>query len=160
MSEFVEGALVAGGFTLAGVFLTQVTNLLLEKRREEATYRVNLYDRRLAVHQQAFEWLMKLVEPLKKTWSEESEGEGRKELATLCKQADEWWNGNCLYLDPYSRDKMLTFITDAGLYAKWPSHEPPEGSVTKLYADAWLAVQEGIGVKHIDMKALPKEFQQ
>jgi hypothetical protein len=160
MSGFVQGALVAGGLTLAGVLLTQVTNLLLEKRREEASYRVNLYDRRLAVHQQAFGWLMKLVEPLKKTWDKASESEGRRQLATLCDDADEWWNANCLYLDPWSRDKMLTFIFEARLWANDPSHKPAEGSVAKLYRDAWFAVQKGIGMKHIDMKGLPKEFQE
>jgi hypothetical protein len=146
MSDFVQGALVAGGLTLAGVLLTQLTNLLLEKRREEASYRVNLYDKRLAVHQQAYEWLQRLhlavgdAAPVHTT-------EKAKQLADLSERAGRWWDASCLYLDPESREQFLRFAYEVGMYSR--GQGPP---VLDHWVKAVMAIERGIGMKHISTR--------
>lgn len=101
------------------------------KWEQEERYRVRLYGKRLDVHQQAFEWLCKAVEPLKRARSSDARQEDRDELAAICKDAQRWWDANCLYLDPSSRDKMHAFIWSAGRWAAAPS-DP----VWKTYPDS------------------------
>ncbi len=160
MSEAAQGALIGGGFVFAVSVANLVYNHLARGRERDEGYRLALYDKRLAVHQQAFEWLMKAGERLKRAQRQDAKQEDRDELADVCERADQWWNANCLYLDPISWGRMLTFIFETRLWAKDPTHEPPEGHPRKLHREAVSAVKEGIGLKHIDPKLLDKKFEQ
>jgi len=151
MSEFVQGALVAGSFALASAFATQMFSLLLEKRREDASYRVNLYDRRLAVHQQGYKWLMDLIEPLRGAMRTPAGDHEKRQLTELGLAARDWWDANCLYLDPASRVKLVDFIEDARSVGEGSL---PDGvDPIKRYRDALRAVEEGIGMKHVERAA-------
>jgi len=152
MSEFVQGALVAGGFTLAGVLLTQLTNLFLEKRREEASYRVNLYDRRLAVHQQAFEWIHKLNVDLNYARPGELDAAETKQLMETTRAARDWWNANALYLDPVSRSELVYFFNLCFAHGQGRPKTPVWEQMNK----ALEAVEKGIGMKHIEVREAPK----
>ena len=167
MSDVVAVALITGGFTLAGVVATQVFHVLRQRHELEERYRLGLYEKRLAVHQRGFGWLMELWKALKEAIEAGSLAEGKQKVAELCNQADEWWGANSLYLDPQSSKKMHAlflkgrFETDALIRdaRRWSKDTQtlPEDSVFKLYADAWSAVQKGIGMKHIDFTVVPED---
>jgi len=152
MSDFVQGALVAGGFTLVGVFLTQLTNLLLEKRREEVSYRVNLYDKRLAVHQQAFEWIHKLNVDLNYAKPGQLDAPETNQLVETTRAARDWWNANALYLDPVSRSELVYFFNLCFAYGQ----DRPKTPVWEQMNRAEKAVMKGIGMKHIEVREAPE----
>jgi len=152
VSEVVQGALIGVLAALGGAVISQLGALILEKRRELATYRVNLYAKRLEVHQEAYRRLFVLIEWLRATMKEPPDG-GRtfihQRLAFESGEARRWWDGNCLYLDDSSRALVVWFIEIALAVAN--QEELPEGTdPMKVYRDALGAIQEGIGMKHIE----------
>jgi hypothetical protein len=151
MSEFVQGALVAGGFALAGAFATQIFNLFLERRREDASYRINLYDRRLAVHQQAFEWIHKLNVDLNYAKPGQLDAAETEQLTDTTRAARDWWNASALYLDPVSRAKLVEFLNYCFEYGRDDRRKGGTGAnIWRLMSETLRAVEEGIGMKHIE----------
>jgi len=66
---------------------------------------------------------------------------------------DDWWTAYCLYLDPVSREKLRLLNLEVGMWVA--GHEtyltaPPE----TRFREAWIAVQKGIGLKHIDTRII------
>jgi hypothetical protein len=149
MSEFVQGALVAGGLTLAGVLLAQLTNVLLERRGEEASYRVTLYDKRLAVHQQAFGWAQRLGRMVFLASSEPPTRDQAEQVDHELRQLCAWLDANCLYLDPVSGRQMAHLLL---VCRKWAEAGTSRQEVSKQVEAAETAVVKGIGLKHIDFK--------
>jgi hypothetical protein len=122
---------------------------------QEERYRVGLYEKRLQVHQQAYKWLMDLIEPLREAMADHPhKDEGtytHSDLASKSFKAREWWDGNCLYLDDGSRLRVVDFIEEARSAAECESLRN-EAETMKLYRDALRAVEVGIGMKHLDVK--------
>jgi hypothetical protein len=147
MTGTVQGALIAGIAVLAGAFLTQIGNLLLEKRRELASYRLNLYDKRLAVHQQAFEWIHKLNVDLNYAKPGQVDADETKQLFTTTRAARDWWNANALYLDPESKSQLVYFFN---LCFEWARGGSKASEVFRQLSVAEKAVLKGIGMKHLD----------
>ena len=154
MSDVVLGALIGTLSALGGVLLTQLGGFLVEKRREVAAYRVNLYARRLEVHQEAYRWLLTLIEWLRNTMErppDESRSLFHQRLDYESKQARKWWDANCLYLDDSSRALVVQFIEIARAVAD--QEDLPEGTdPIRVYREALGAIQTGIGMKHIEEK--------
>jgi hypothetical protein len=147
MSETVQGALIAGIAGLTGILVTHVANLLLEKRRELASYRLNLYDKRLAVHQQAFEWIHKLNVELNYAKPGQVDADETKQLVTTTRAARDWWNANALYLDPESNSQLVYFFN---LCFEWARGGTKASEVFRQLTVAEKAVLKGIGMKHLD----------
>jgi hypothetical protein len=148
----VEVGVITAGAALGGVLVTQMFNLFLEQRRENAAYRVGLYAKRLEIHQEAFRWLMDLIEPA--AIAQKSPGGSSDHLAGVAKmyvEARKWWDSNCLYLDENSRESVIDFIELVHDLAE--GSVPPLRELTGKYRSALRAVQEGIGMKHLDVKA-------
>ncbi len=154
MSEFVQGALVAGGFALAGAFVTQMFSLLLERRREDATYRVNLYDKRLAVHQQGFEWTQK-IGGLAFVVDAGRDASTIEEFGREVTLFRDWWNANALYLDPLSLRELALLLP---LCAAWVRGDADKAAVSRQIEAAQGAIIRGIGLKHIDFARIRDEL--
>ena len=158
MSDTLLGALIGALAALGGGIATQIAGFVLEKRRELATYRTSLYEKRLIIHQEAYRWLMDLIEPLREAMKQhphESLARTHTPISQMkSSRAREWWDANCLYLDDASRAQLVYFIEAARAEA---ACEPlPSGlDPVRVYRDAPRAVQEGIGMKHLDVKERP-----
>ena len=152
MNDVVQGALIAALSALGGVLITQIGNVVIEKRRELASYRVNLYAKRLEVHQEAYRWLLTLIEWLRSTMEQPPDEIPRlfhQRLDYESKEARKWWDANCLYLDDSSRALVVRFIEIARAIAD--QEDLPEGTdPIRVYRDVLGAIQTGIGMKHIE----------
>ena len=91
-------------FGLVGVVvgsgLVLLYNLYRDRREREEKYRVMLYEKRLEAHQKAFCYIQKLNVALNTAQNDE-------DLWEVTREAREWWDSNCLYLDEYSRKDLL-----------------------------------------------------
>ena len=140
-------ALIGVGAALAGVVITQLANVLVEKRRELASYRVNLYAKRLEVHQRAFGWTYKLDVDLNASNPEVNASEAQQ-LTETTRSAREWWEGNALYLDPKSKAEFVYFLNLCLGYAR--DQLSPEENIWKQMRATQNAIVAGIGMKHIE----------
>jgi hypothetical protein len=122
---------------------------------QEERYRVGLYDKRLAVHQEAYRWLTQLIVTLRSVLRAEPEDANyaglKRQLSSESVHARAWWDGNCLYLDESSRSSVVSFIESCAAIAH-DEYTPEELDPIKLYLAALRATQEGIGMKHLDVK--------
>ena len=161
MSEAAQGALIGGAFAIGTLIVTLVYNgwslrqqlqarLKEQETEHEERYRADLYAKRLEVHQQAYKWLMRNIEhipgPFKIAKMPDSE---REQLGRFCKEARIWWDSNCFYLDESSRREFVDFLGTAEDVASEVVEWKEVGS---RYRSALRAVQEGIGMKHLDVK--------
>ena len=146
MSEVTQGALISGLSFLTGAIITLIGSLVLEKRRELASYRVNLYAKRLAVHQQAFEWTQKLAAIMSKDPSQD--GDARvMELNRQSLAVRDWWNSNALYLDAVSSGELAHLLP---LCQDWAERKANTEEVSQRIDRTLNAIVKGIGLKHID----------
>lgn len=152
MSESSIVAIVAIG--ASGVVSLATVGLHLWNANLERTdkYRLVLYEKRLDVHQQAYRWLMALIQPLQRAADLTTGDRALPDnfvLFKLYQDAREWWDGNCLYLDEVSRVRVIDFIELASEYLEAPP--PPERErLFPTYRIAITAVQEGLGMKHLE----------
>lgn len=123
------------------------------KLEQEERYRIGSFEKRLQVHQEAYNWLMQLMELLRNILKEDF-GENSLFHTTLQQRSHEvrrWWDANCLYLDEASRAAVVNFIemNREVAYGEW---EPSGLDPRRSYRDALRLVQEGIGMKHLPLK--------
>ncbi len=138
-------ALIGVAGIIVGVLITEVRNWLDRKQR----FRVMTFEKRLEAHQKAYYWCQKRNEVL--NISENAE------IHKTAREAREWWNANCLFLDAQSRSEMVGLLNLAHYYADdmkfgkevWPSLR------TTL-----KAIVRGIGVEYLpEMSQLPEELE-
>jgi hypothetical protein len=110
---------------LGGVAIAELFNWFRQKRSEEENYRLKLYDKRLAVHQQAFEWIQRLSVGLNDAKPGHLDAPETKQLIETALAAVDWWNGNALYLDPVSRSELPHFFGLCRAYAHGHTKTPP-----------------------------------
>jgi len=131
---------------------------LEEQRLEhEEKYRIALYDKRLAVHQRAYEWMQRLQLEYANAHlpglGEDRSIEARKRLQKIFGEARQWWTANCLYLDLDSRSTFIAF-TFQGLVDARKSDGSLDADKWKEVFGHWedtiKAIERGIGEKHID----------
>ena len=151
MSDTLAGALIGAGALLCGLVASQLANFLVEQRRELASYRVNLYAKRLEVHQEAYKWLMDIIEPAMKANLSPGGDPGILGLVdSLYVGARKWWDGNCLYLDDVSRIKVVDFLEAVRDISEGVVQDQPPLHV--MFRSALDAVVTGIGMKHLDVR--------
>jgi hypothetical protein len=132
---------------VVGSGLTAGFNYYRDRREREEKYRVMLYEKRLEAHQRAFYYIQKLNEVLNTAQNDE-------DIWKVTREAREWWDSNCLYLDEESRKEMIPAINYAAIYRQWmPEWETPL-RVWQQLEKTKKAVVSGIGMKHIEE---PKE---
>jgi len=152
MSETVAVALISASSALGGVLITQLFHWLMQRREQDERYRLALYDKRLAVHQQAFEWIHKLNVDLNFAKPGQFDAAETKQLVETTRAARDWWNGNALYLDPLSRSELVYFFNLCFSYAQ----DRPKTPVWEQMNKALEAVTRGIGMKHIEVREAPE----
>jgi hypothetical protein len=151
MSETVAVALISASSALGGVLITQLFHWLMQKREQEERYRLAIFDKTLAVHQQAYEWLQRLNLAVHNAQSVAT-GEQSKQLVDLAEAAGRWWDANCLYLDPESREQFLRFADEIGGHSI--GGKPP---VFEHWLEAVRAVELGIRREHINTKGFSRD---
>jgi len=138
---------------LGGVAIAELFNWFRQTRSQEESYRLKLYDKRLAVHQQAFEWIHKLNVDLNHAKPGQFEAAETKHLIDTTRAARDWWNGNALYLDPLSRSEIVYFFNLCFSYAQ----DRPNTPVWQQMNKALEAITRGIGMKHIEVREAPED---
>ena len=159
MSDVVLVGLITGAVGIAGLLLNvwtqhQERSHALErlKLEHQERYRSDLYAKRLEVHQRAYLWLMQLIEPVR--WVQDpklTSTDMKTQLKHSANRARDWWDTNCLYLDDESRSATADFISLAQALGR---DDPlvEEGKPIDAYLRALKSVQEGIGMKHLDVR--------
>jgi hypothetical protein len=147
MSDFVQGALVAGSFALAGAFATQVFNYFSQRTEREEQYRISLYPQRLAAYQQAVRRLVALQSVV--FHSPPLQRDVRDRFQHMFREADDWWAENCLSLDPKSAETLRRLILDVGAWAVWDK-PMSKGTPAEAFNEAWRTLLSGMGWKHVD----------
>ena len=89
---------------VVGSGLLLLYNYYRDHREREEKYRVMLYDKRLEAHQGAYYH----VEQLLFSFGYRLYGPPlTKDMRTLCREAEEFYDSNCLYLDEQSRGEIV-----------------------------------------------------
>jgi len=150
VNDVVLGALIGASSATGGAVIAQVGGFVLEKRRELASYRVNLYAKRLEVHQQAFEWTHRLNVDLNESKPGVLDAPETQRLNDTARSARAWWNGNALYLDPVSQSEFVYFLNLCFAYAR--DQLGPQEHIWKQMRVTQNVIVAGIGMKHIEEK--------
>lgn len=143
-------------FGLVGVVvgsgLVLLYNYYRDRREREEKYRVMLYEKRLEVHQKAFYYVQKLLDPL----NDYLNGYGYpndEKLAAIYREAKEFHHLNSLYLDEGSRTDMMRAIYSIEFY--FEGDEEIKDAFDQL-RKAREAIMSGIGMKHIEKLKKPQ----
>jgi hypothetical protein len=95
---FEVGMSICGA--LLGISITQYSNLQTSDHLRKLQNQSLLYDLRLKAHQQAYSLWRKILF-----------ADNQEEIALLVSQCQEWWDNNCLYLCPKSREAFFWAYT-------------------------------------------------
>lgn len=128
-----------------GIILSEGIHWLRDRRESKEKYRAMLYGKCLEAHQKAFYYIQKLNEVLNVAQSDE-------DIWKVTREAREWWDSNCLYLDEQSRREMIPAINYAAVYTQSRRNRngytlPP---VWEQLEKTKKAIVSGIGMKHIE----------
>jgi hypothetical protein len=143
-------AIVITGVVTLG---TSLLTFLSRKAEREERYRLQFYEKTLATYQDAFNWMMRLVDPIERA-RELSGPDGHlpdgflNALERVYSDAREWWDAHCLYLDEEPRASAFDFIEVAGAYVRGDL-TPSQDEIYSMRGTALRAIQEGIGKKHL-----------
>ena len=163
MNEIAQGALIGGGLALLGTIITLGFNRWSadqemkarereQERQLEERYRIGLYDKCLAVHQQAYAWMIALIEPLQRALELTTGDRDLPDNFPLYGQyaeARQWWFSNCLYLDEKSRACTIDLIENIGAFLRL-EERPSFDKVYAIYLEALGAIPAGLGMKHVE----------
>ncbi|HEY6170152.1 MAG TPA: hypothetical protein VI454_19115 [Verrucomicrobiae bacterium] len=95
----------------------------LEQTSREHQFRMAALDRRLEAHQQAYTLWRKLFFSVH-----------QKEVGEVVMECQNWWNKNCLYLDPESREAFLKAFHAAHLHADLLHGSVPTNEIRENFA--------------------------
>lgn len=113
MSEQVQVSVVTGGVALLTALLTLIVTMWfnsrsqskqqeerLKERREDYRewYSRTLFEKRLAVAQEAYKWVMRFNVAISRADPQNPESEGSKALRQTSEEAREWYDNNNIYL--------------------------------------------------------------
>jgi hypothetical protein len=132
--------------TVVGVFVGFGINEYRYRRERKERYQVMTFEKRLTAHQKAFYWCNKLNEALNSN--------DKDRIHNTANRAQEWWNGNCLYLDPASRKNMIGLMNLSHMYAQRFNSTNPVvaqaiGTVWERLQETAKAISDGIGVEYL-----------
>jgi hypothetical protein len=116
---------------------------MLEREQSEQ-YRVGLYERRLQVHQDAFEFVQRIGF---------DESADLKTKQQLFRDSIHWWSAHAFYLDPASSLEFAKFVKAAAVRAKEGQPAPNSERVTGFLLG-------GIGLKHFDTENLSSQVEE
>jgi len=137
---------------LFGVIIGALITFLIHWWERKERYQVITFDKRLEVHQQAFYWCSKSYLGFKRVTRRELKSPSN--LLTTAKEAMEWWQNNCLYLDEDSRISMLQAIlailqrTDK-IISKGEQVTSEDDEVRTQIMKALNCIITGIGAKYL-----------
>ena len=130
-----------------GVLLGVATSAFWQWTEREERYQIMMFEKRLAVHQEALFLTTQLRIKLLPAVSGNSVPD-QSELESDFIEMRDWWDANCLYLDPRSRKAFLDLFIDLREYAV---RYTPEDAKECLETTATTAkkIVEGIGEEYI-----------
>ncbi|WP_179190263.1 hypothetical protein [Hydrogenophaga sp. IBVHS1] len=128
----------------------------LEERRTTNQLRMAALDRRLQAHQEAFSLWRQLY--LRMNTTTDDELHAFSELITTCEQ---WWNDNCLYLEPEARQAFSDTYYFASMYRtylKMGKAELAQTNAEKVLnaGDVILKAVQLPGLSEREKKEMPK----
>jgi len=103
--------------TLLGAAIAAITQFMVTRQQISNQYRLAAIEKRMDVHQAAYELCHKLRSNMHKPIAE------KKDLQKDCEQ---WWTKNCIYLCPRSRESLNQLFYQYFLY------DPEEKDNTKM----------------------------
>jgi len=115
--------------TVLGAAITIIPSIFERKDK----LRLLTFEKRLETHQKAYALCQQLY----------AARLDKVQVLALARQIDRWWNENSFYLDEVSRMRLLDLIQAAMDF-------PDTLAFKKLYAEASVLLQNGIGHKHLE----------
>ena len=132
---------------LLGVILGITASAFWQWSEHEERYREMMFEKRLAIHQEAFTLTTQIRTKLLLAVSGKSIP-SQSELESDFIEMREWWKANCLYLDPRSRKAFLDLFTNLHEYAASYTHEDAKECL-ELTAITAKKIVQGIGEEYI-----------
>ena len=152
MNNVVLGALIGGGGSLAGVFISQTMSFLLERRSEGAGYRRDLYSRAVDARHEAVTRVFRLAQSLAVAQGVREAGLLDRDLSQLRDEVVDlmyWHMGHVAYLDAQSIAKLDNFI--GGCFNCIHSNSSSEAwDPVKEASEVVTSLLKGMDVKHMD----------
>ncbi len=95
--------------TISGILISSIVQWILFGKQQKTAFRLAALEKRLAVHQEAYILWTELLGVIHKP-----DNSGEKHSVII--KAQDWWNRNCLYLDPISRKEFKNCYMDVSIY--------------------------------------------
>lgn len=143
------GVIIGAGITLA-------YNFYRDRREREEKYKFALYAKRLEVYQKAYYHVESLSDKLIYELSGLGDP-GTKNVVELCREAKDFYNSNCLYLDEQSRNKTIRAIFKIEGFIE---HSEALEVVIERLSEARDAIVKGMGAKHLEQAPEKKQVKQ
>ena len=132
---------------LLGVILGVATSAFWQWTEREERYRVMMFEKRLAVHQEAFTLTSQIRTKLLLAVSEKNMP-SQDEVYSDFEEMREWWKANCLYLDSTSRKAFLDLFVSVRIYAV--SYNPEDAKkCLELTKTTVQKIIQGIGEQYL-----------
>ena len=136
-------AMIGAGFALFGVWLNNAwSDKRSLKERKNAILLASL-DRRLTAHQEAYNFLRKL---LKAAYSDWDSGARRTNLIPIIDDAHDFWDKNTLFLSEDASNLFQLFIFRVVVYNKENVSSLEEETVEKYLINAGRAIKQGVEI--------------
>lgn len=131
-------------FGLLGAIIGVIASAFWNRKEREDRYKVITFEKRLEAHQSAFYWNQTIYHSL---------GSGdAKQIKKHVRDAQEWWNANCLLLDEKSRKSFISILNSGNRYARnieRPGSEPESERIWNDLDKNLSDIINGIGAEHL-----------
>ncbi|MBK4736145.1 hypothetical protein [Noviherbaspirillum pedocola] len=145
LTEIVESVKTQNAAQLQA--LTHQFNVLLEEHKTSNQMRLAALDKRLEAHQKAFALWRKIL-PAANT----------DEIGKVVMECQEWWENNCLYLEPEARDAFSRAYHAAGIHRQLFQGRAAPADII----DNWKAISEAADIlmRAVALPPLSSEIKQ
>ena len=138
---------------IIGSLITGVTSWLVVRENRKMQWALAALDKRLAVHQEAYREWKKIIGAVC----------GGERILNTVLEAEKWWNNNCIYLDPASRQAFRDCIfrvfenkerLKEDNYKDFIRKSP---EIWKQIMKPGQTIPEGVALRHLGKKELGPE---
>jgi hypothetical protein len=130
MSDMVTGALL----TLVGALIGHFVTIGLARANRKETLRLAAVEKRLAAHQEGYAHWCRLLLHLHD-----------QKLHDTVRECQLWWQNNCLYLDPKSREEFWNGTFDAANFQVIKGQGDPRETFQRL-RHVLTTLVDGVGL--------------
>ncbi|MBA7472089.1 hypothetical protein ES707_07409 [subsurface metagenome] len=129
---------------LLGVIIGILATAFWNWRERKERFKVMTFEKRLEAHQLAFYWNQTIYHSLSSRDAEQ--------ISKCIREAQEWWNGNCLLLDEKSQKSFLSVFNSGNRYSRnirRPGSEPEAERIWDDLNNNLADIIQGIGAEHL-----------